>query len=226
MSKLAEVAERLAETRRWLDQEASRLATRLDQLERRAPKVIHTAHQLIDEQLRGLEETERMVQQWLSATAEPAAGKGTPQPHHAAASPTATSSRPLETVKERATAVLEPAKAVLDEQYQYVEKLERALQTMANDGPEPHVDAGNGLKEPGANAPAVDSRRLLDEQQGGGHPREEGGLESALQTLAKMPRPRLMPFGSGAPSATEPAPQQAEDAPQQQPRKLGVVRVA
>ena len=215
MSKLAEVAERLAETRRWLDQEASRLAARLDQLEKRAPKAIQTAHRLLDEQLRGLEETERMVQQWLSATAEPGAGKGTPQAPHAAPPP-----KPLEPLKERPTAIPDAARTVVDEQHQYAEKLERALQRMANELPEPRVDAGGQLKEPAENSPAVDSRRLLDD-----HPRAEG-LESALQTLANMPRPRLMPFGSVAPPAAEPGAQKAEDASDQQPRKLGVVRVA
>jgi hypothetical protein len=227
MSKLAEVAERLAETRRWLDQEASRLAARLDQLEKRAPIVIQTAHRLVDEQLRGLEETERMVQQWLSATAEPGAGKATPQPHHSAASPVAaTSAKPLETRRENLAAALDPARTVVDEQHQYVEKLERALQRMANEPPEPQVDAAARLKEPGDSAPALDSRRLLDEPPRAVPPREEGNLETALQTLANMPRPRLMPFGSVVPPATEPGPQEAEDASKQQPRKLGVVRVA
>jgi hypothetical protein len=228
MSKLAEVAERLAETRRWLDQEASRLAARLDQLEKRAPIAIQTAHRLVDEQLRGLEETERMVQQWLSATAEPSAGKGAPQPHSSAASSViATPPKPLETLKERPTATLDPARTVVDEQHQYVEKLERALQRMANELPEPPVEAAGRLKEPAEKAPAPDSRRLLDERQPRAvQPREEGGLESALQTLANMPRSRLMPFGSVTPPATEPGPQEAEDASKQPPRKLGVVRVA
>jgi hypothetical protein len=228
MSKLAEVAERLAETRRWLDQEASRLAARLDQLERRAPKMIQAAHQLIDEQLRGLEETERMVQQWLSATAEPGAGKATPQQHHSAASPVAaTPPKPPETRKEILAAALDPARTVVHEQHQYVENLERALQRMASEAPEPQVEAAARLKEPDAGASAVDSRRLLDEQQPKAvPPREEGTLETALQTLANMPRPRLMPFGSVASSAAEPGPQEAEDASKQQPRKLGVVRVA
>lgn len=226
MSKLAEVAERLAETRRWLDQEASRLAARLDQLEKRAPIAIQTAHRLVDEQLRGLEETERMVQQWLNATADPSAAKGTPQPHPSASPVAATSPKPLETLKERPTATLDPARTVVDEQHQYVEKLERALQRMANELPEPHVDAAGRLKESGKSAPALDSRQLLDEQPSGVQPRGEGGLESALQTLANMPRPRIMPFGSVAPPAAESGPQKAEDASDQQPRKLGVVRVA
>src|SRR5262245_38926306 len=111
MSKLAEVAERLAETRRWLDQEATRLAARLDQLERRAPQAIQAAHRLIDEQLRGLDETERMVQQWLSATAEPGAGKSTPQPNRPAATPVAaTSPTPVETRKESLAAARDPAR--------------------------------------------------------------------------------------------------------------------
>ncbi|MBX9775918.1 MAG: hypothetical protein K2Y71_16180 [Xanthobacteraceae bacterium] len=225
MSKLAEVAERLAETRRWLDQEANRLAARLDQLERRAPKAIQTAHRLIDEQLRGLDETERMVQQWLSATADAGAGKATPQPSHPAASPVgAAPPTPVETRKESLAAARDPARTVLDEQHEYVEKLERALKTMANELPEPPVEAASRSAGPGESASALDSRRLLDEPSGE-YRRAERGLESALQTLANMPRPRLMPFGSATSTATEPEAQNAEDTSQQS-RKLGVVRVA
>jgi hypothetical protein len=225
MSKLAEVAERLAETRRWLDQEASRLAARLDQLERRAPQAIQNAHRLIDEQLRGLDETERMVQQWLSATADPGAGKATPQPNHPAASPAgARSPTPVETRKESLAGARDPARTVVDEQHLYVENLERALKTMANELPEPQVDAASRLATHGDSASALDSRRLLDEQSGE-HRRAERGLESALQTLANMPRPRVTPFGSATSTATEPEPQNAEDT-SQQPRKMGVVRVA
>jgi len=225
MSRLAEVAERLAETRRWLDQEASRLAARLDQLEKRAPKAIQTAHRLIDDQLRGLEETERMVQQWLNATAELSTGKATSQPRHSATGPSvATSPKPLETPKDRPSAALDPARTLVDEQHQYVEKLERALQMMADELPEPDVDAAARLDAAAESAPAPDAQQLLDEQHE--HHREGVGLESALQTLANMPRPRLMPFGSVAPPATEPGPQKVDDASTQQPRKLGVIRVA
>jgi hypothetical protein len=80
--------------------------------------------------------------------------------------------------------------------------------------------------------PALDSRQLLDEQQKTVRHRDEGGLERALQTLANMPRPRLTPFVNEGPTPVESAlrvldePQKAEDASKQQPRKLGVVRVA
>ena len=70
MSKLAQVAERIAQTRRWLDQEADRLADRLDQIEKRAPAAFQNAHRILDEQQRDLDATEQMVQQWLSASAE------------------------------------------------------------------------------------------------------------------------------------------------------------
>jgi hypothetical protein len=167
-----------------------------------------------------------MVQQWLSATADLGATKATPQPHHTAASSvTATPPKPLETPKERPAAIAEPTRAVVDEQHQYVEKLERALQRMADELPAPQVDAASRSKEPAESVPDVDSRRLLEEPAKGVHPREEGGLETALQTLANMPRPRLMPFGAAAPPATEPGLEKAEDAAKQ-PRKLGVVRVA
>lgn len=167
-----------------------------------------------------------MVQQWLSATAELGAVKG-PQPHHATASrATATSSTLPETQKERVAATLDPAKVVVDEQHHYVEKLERALQVMASESPEPQAEAANRPNETAESAPPVDSRQLLDEQQVDVHAREGSGLESALQTLAKMPRPRLMPFGNAAPPPAEPGPQKAEDAPKEQPRKLGVIRVA
>jgi hypothetical protein len=184
-------------------------------------------HRLVDEQLRGLDETERMVQQWLSATSELSSG-GKHTPEHVGASPVApTSPKPLKTLKELPTATtLDPARTVVDEQHRYVDKLERALQKMANELPEPHVDAASRLKESGESEPVVDSRQLLDEPQRGVHRRDEGGLESALQTLASMPRPRLMPFSSVAPPSMEPESQQAEDASKQQPRKLGVARVA
>jgi hypothetical protein len=257
MSKLAEVAERLAETRRWLDQEASRLAARLDQLEKRAPIAIQTAHRLLDEQLRGLDETERMVQQWMSATADLAnAAKAKPQTGQATASPVAaTPPKPLEKSKESPPVPFDPAEPLFEQQHEYVEKLERALQTMANDPPEPHVDAARPdavahLKEPGETTPARDPRRLPNEQSAA-HLREEGGLERALQTLANMPRARVTQFGNGGASAPElpqkaeeifkqpkadgapkpqkaesSAPQKTEDASKQPPRKLGVVRVA
>lgn len=228
MSKLAAVAERLAETRRWLDQEADRLAARLDQLEKRAPAAIQTAHRLLDEQQRGLEETERMVQQWLSATADLAnAAKATPQ--HAAATPTVP--KPPKP-QESAAAPPDAVSVILDEQQKYVGKLERALQTLASAPPEPLAEAASQLKQPGEDGPALDSRQFLDEQQKTARPRDEGGLERALQTLANMPRPRLTPFVSEAPTPVESAlrvldePQKAEDASKQQPRKLGVVRVA
>lgn len=231
MSKLADVAERLAETRRWLDQEAERLAARLDQLEKRAPIAIQTAHRLLDEQLRGLDTTEKMVQQWLNATSELAgATKHTPQ--HAGPSPV-----PPATPKpqESPPASLDHARAAFEEQHQDVSKIERALQTLASAPPEPQVvaAAASPLKPPGDGAPeAVDSRRLLDEQHRAVHHRDEGGLERALQTLANMPRPRITPFGGEVPVSVEPArrlpeePPKAEDASKQPPRKLGVVRVA
>jgi len=227
MSKLAAVAERLAETRRWLDQEADRLAARLDQLEKRAPAAIQTAHRLLDEHQRGLEDTERMVQQWLSATADLAnAAKGTPQ--HTVASPAVPKPPKFQ---ESITAAPDAVNVMLDEQQQYVGKLERALQTLASAPPEPLAEAASQLKQPGEDEPALDSRQLLDEQQKTGRHRDEGGLERALQTLANMPRPRLTPFVSEAPTPVESALRvldepKAEDASKQQPRKLGVVRVA
>ena len=85
MSNLAAVAERLAQTRRWLDQEADRLATRLDQLERRAPAAIQHAHRLLDEQQKDLEATEQMILQMVSASVSLEAAVGSnkaraPQP--------------------------------------------------------------------------------------------------------------------------------------------------
>ena len=228
MSKLAAVAERLAETRRWLDQEADRLAARLDQLERRAPAAIQTAHRLLDEQQRGLEETERMVQQWLSATADLAnAAKGAPRTLLQARQ-----YRSRQNPQESIAAAPDAVNVMLDEQQKYVGKLERALQTLASAPPEPLAEAASPLEQSGEDEPALDSRQLLDEQQKTVRPRDEGGLERALQTLANMPRPRLTPFVSEAPTPAESAlrvldePQKAEDASKQQPRKLGVVRVA
>lgn len=256
MSKLAEVAERLAETRRWLDQEASKLAARLDQLEKRAPIAIQTAHRLLDEQLKGLEETERMVQQWMSATADLAeASKSKPQPAPAVATPVAPLPKPPEMSKESLMEPFDPAEPLFEEQHQYVDKLERALQKIANEPPDPNADSATRLKAPAETAPAPDSRRPPDEQLSTLHLREEGGwLERALQTLANMPRPRGALGGNGTPSETDllaqkaeeiikrqkaesaamlqkaevsaSKPQKAEDSSKQSPRKLGVVRVA
>src|SRR5262245_17975926 len=234
MSKLAAVAERIAQTRRWLDQEADRLAARLDQIEKRAPAAIQNAHRLLDGQQRDLDAIEQMVQQWLSATADASSKLRTAQ--HAAVPPgRAQFKQPTD-----APASFDPAHYLLDEQQKEVGRLERALQTLATDAPEPDVATAS---EPVAAqhaarheaAASVDSRRLLGEEH-----KDEGGLERALQTLANRMAPQppsQQPANAGQPAAAHPqarprltqaseAMAVAEDAAKQQPRKLGVVRVA
>jgi hypothetical protein len=221
MSRLAAVAERLAQTRRWLDQEADRLAARLDQLEKRAPAAIQTAHRILDEHQRELDATEMMVQQWLNATADLSAAAGKrPLPQAGAGAP----GRSPPKVQESVSAPVEPVRRALDDQQKDVGKLERALQTLASALPEPPIEAAGQSAQPQARQSvdaALDSRLLLDEQQKHDH-RDEGGLERALQTLAskqnasaaQSARPRPAAVIAEAPGAD------------QQPRKLGVVRVA
>jgi hypothetical protein len=243
MSKLAAVAERLAQTRRWLDQEADRLAARLDQLERRAPAAIQNAHRILDEQQRELDATEQMVAQWLNASAEVAAGANKPRaPQQAGTSPLPRpQARPT---ADGASAALDPAHLFLDEQQKDVGRLERALQTLATEVPEPQISAvsqpPHAQPKPSSDAAAArDSRRLLDEQQ-----KDEGNLERALQTLANKIQP---PQAASAPPPARPWPKQpneptpaaldaarrildeplkADDATKPAARKLGVVRVA
>ena len=250
MSKLAAVAERLAQTRRWLDQEADRLAARLDQLEKRAPAAIQTAHRLLDEQQRDLDATELMVQQWLSATAEASGGSGKSRaPQHAGTSPLA---RPQpKQSNDGMSAAFEPARRLLDEQQKDVGKLERALQTLASELPEPQNESAGQptrvqSKPSNGGAPSpVNSRQLLDEQPQHEQHKDEGGLERALQTLATKLQGPPQPAGAGQlnrarlqqsnDEASVPLDtalrlldnsQKGEDAAKQPARKLGVVRVA
>lgn len=246
MSKLAAVAERLAQTRRWLDQEADRLAARLDQLEKRAPAAIQTAHRILDEQLRDLDATEQMVQQWLSATAEVSGASGKSRTPQAGTSPLA---RPQpKQSNESVASTFEPARRLLDEQQKDVGKLERALQTLASELPEPQPDgAGQPTraqsKPSNGGAPApLNFRQLLDEQPSDEQHKDEGGLERALQTLAtklqgppqsaaagQLNRARLHQSNDEALEAARrllDEPQKGEDGIKQPARKLGVVRVA
>jgi len=243
MSKLAAVAERLAQTRRWLDQEADRIAARLDQLEKRAPAAIQNAHRILDEQQRDLDATEQMVQQWLSASAEVSGASKPRAPQQAGTNPSARA-QPKPS-SEGAPAQLDPAHRFLDEQQKDVGRLERALQTLATETPEPQTAVASqpprAQAKPSndAAAAALDSRLLLDEQQ-----KDEGGLERALQTLAnKLQAPQ--PAGASAPARPWPKqpneaapapldaqrrlldePQKSDDATKPAARKLGVVRVA
>jgi hypothetical protein len=242
MSKLAAVAERLAQTRRWLDQEADRLAARLDQLERRAPAAIQNAHRILDEQQRELDATEQMVAQWLSASADVAGGANKPR----ASAPQQAGSplpRPQARPADGASGQLDPAHRFLDEQQKDVGRLERALQTLATDLAEPQAPAATQPppaqpKPAGDAASAHDSRRLLDDQH-----KDEGGLERALQSLANKaqpPQPASAPPAARSwlkPSDAAPAPvdaarrlldepQKGDDATKPAARKLGVVRVA
>jgi hypothetical protein len=239
MSKLAQVAERIAQTRRWLEQEADRLAARLDQIEKRAPAALQNAHRILDEQQRDLDATEQMVQQWLSASAE---ASGMSNKSRAPQQATSASTRAQPKPNDGASAPLDPVHRFLDEQQKGVGRLERALQTLA---PEPPTAGASqpAQPKPSSDGAALDSRRLLDDQH-----KDEGSLERALQSLANklapqpaaaspqpaaspLARPRLTqtsdalaPPDSARRSSDEP--QKGEDATTQPPRKLGVVRVA
>ena len=226
MSKLAAVAERLAQTRRWLDQEADRIAARLDQLEKRAPAAIQNAHRILDEQQRDLDATEQMVQQWLSATADLSAASKPRAAQHAGTSPL-TRTQPRQ-ADDPAPGQPEPAHHFLDEQQKDVGRLERALQTLATEVPERRPPASasrlvRSLSRPTMRRPRrrSNSRRLLDDQQ-----KDEGGLERALQTLAnKLQAPQ--PAGASPPARPrllDELQQKSDDKPAA--RKLGVVRVA
>ena len=245
MSKLAQVAERIAQTRRWLDQEADRLAARLDQIEKKAPAAFQNAHRILDEQQRGLDATELMVQQWLSASAE---ASGAPNKSRAPQQAASTSTRAQPKPNDGAPAPLDPVHRFLDEQQKGVGRLERALQTLETDAPEPSTAGASqpaqAQPKPSSDAAAaLDSRRLLDDQH-----KDEGSLERALQSLANKlapqpaaasPQPAASPLARPRFTQTSDAlappdfarrsldePQKGEDTTTQPPRKLGVVRVA
>jgi hypothetical protein len=246
MSKLAQVAERIAQTRRWIEQEADRLAARLDQIEKRAPAAFQNAHRILDEQQRDLDATEQMVQQWLSASAEVSGTSNKSRvPQQAASASVRAQPKP----NDGAAAPLDPVHRFLDEQQKDVGRLERALQTLATDAPEPQAAAASQppRAQPKASNDAsasLDSRRLLDDPH-----KDEGGLERALQSLANKLAPQPAAAASHQPAAASPLarprltqtsdatppdsarrsldePQKGEDATPQPPRKLGVVRVA
>jgi hypothetical protein len=225
MSKLAAVAERLAQTRRWLDQEVDRLAARLDQLEKRAPVAIQNAHRILDDQQRDLETTEQMVQHWLSASAEASGGSNKPSAPQHAPSPLARA-QPKQS-SDLAPGPVDPAYRFLDEQQKDVGRLERALQALATEIPEPQTAGAGPLTRAQAKpsndaAAALDSRRLLDEQH-----KDEGGLERALQTLAnKLQGPQPAGTGPLARPRLLDESQKSEDPTKPAARKLGVVRVA
>ena len=244
MSKLAAVAERLAQTRRWLDQEADRLAARLDQLERRAPAAIQHAHRILDEQQKDLEATEQMIQQMVNASVSLEAAAGSNKAR--APQPAGPSQLPRVQPKQSndAPAPLEPVHR-LSEQQKDIGRLERTLQTLATEVPEPQNVAPKQPehaqpRQPNAAASAaIDSRRFLEEQH-----KDEGGLERALQTLANKlqgpqpagasapPRPRFNQSNDDAPAAIDAARRVLDEAPRSEDankpaaRKLGVVRVA
>jgi hypothetical protein len=237
MSKLAAVAERIAQTRRWLDQEADRLAARVDQIEKRAPAALQNAHRLLDDQQRDIDAIELMVQQWLSATADGANKARAPQQ-------TAVVPPPRPKLPNDAAPAFDSPHYFLDEQQRDVDLFESALKTLATEAPAPQVAASGqsaAAQPPARNdaLAAVDSRRLLDD-----HQKDEKNLERALQTLASKMAPQSANQQQSAnPSQQQPAnasqqqpaaasplahpePPKSEDATKQLARKLGVVRVA
>src|SRR5262245_25332012 len=89
MGKLTAVLERIAQTKQRLDEEAERLAARLDRLERGAPVIIRQAHRLLDDQLRELDATAQLIEQWTSAldVADSLHGYRSPSPTREPAAP-------------------------------------------------------------------------------------------------------------------------------------------
>jgi hypothetical protein len=245
MSKLAAVAERIARTKRWLDQEVDRLAARLDQFEQRAPVVFQDAHRILDEHQRDLETAEELMRQWVTppqATARPAKPR---TPQQANGSPPRGQPRPP---GEGVPVLLGAAHQLFNEQQKNVERLERALQTLTSEVPEPPAaSAGAAARAQPQQKSADDDRsvapdahRLMDEAQY----KDEVGLERALQTLAtKMQAPeqpgtpslltraRIKPSSAEPPTLAEPPASALEEAQQGQDdgklaaRKPGVVRV-
>jgi hypothetical protein len=245
MSKLAAVAERIARTKRWLDQEVDRLAARLDQFEQRAPIVFQDAHRILDEHQRDLEAAEELMRQWAnpSQAATPGRSAKPRTPLQANGSPPRGQPRPP---GEGVPVLLGAAHQLFNEQQRNVERLERALQTLTSEVPEPPAaNAGavpraqpKSLDDDGSVAP--DAHRLMDEAQY----KDEVGLERALQTLAtKMQAPeqpgtpslltraRIKPSGAEPPTPAEPPAlaldeaQQGQDEDKPAARKPGVVRV-
>jgi hypothetical protein len=246
MSKLAAVAERIARTKRWLDQEVDRLAARLDQFEQRAPVVFQDAHRVLDEHQRDLEAAEELMRQWVVPSQQAAARPAKPRaPQQANGSPPRGQPRPP---GEGVPVLLGAAHQLFNEQQRNVERLERALQTLTSEVPEPPTASAGAaprvqpqpksLDDDGSVAP--DTRHLLDEAQY----KDEVGLERALQTLAtKMQAPeptgtpslltraRIKPSGAEPPTPAEPPASVLEEAQQGQDegmpaaRKPGVVRV-
>lgn len=181
MSKLTAVVERVAQTKRWLDQEADRLAARLDQLEKRAPAVILNAHRVLDDQQKGLDATEKLIQQWVSLASELSTGPDKPRASQPAGTSQLSGAQHRQS-NEDVSARLEPVRRLVDEQHKDVNRLERALQVLAGELPEQDAGADQALasqpRQSNASAMPAPARSLEDEHK------DEGGLERALQTLA------------------------------------------
>lgn len=63
MGKLSAVAQRISDTRRKLDDEADRLANRLDGLDKKAPEAFAVAHSVVDSQHADLDGMEAELRQ-------------------------------------------------------------------------------------------------------------------------------------------------------------------
>jgi hypothetical protein len=245
MSKLTAVIERVAHTKRWLDQEADRLAARLDQLEKRAPAVILNAHRILDDQQKGLDATEKLIQQWVSLASELSTGPEKPRvSQHAGASQS--SGTQHRQSNDGVPAGLEPVRRLVDEQHKDVGRLERALQVLAGELPEPQ-DAGadQGLpaqpRQSNASAMPDPARPSLEDEH-----KDEGGLERALQTLANksqasqhngtgqlsLARFKQSNDDAGTPVPIESPPrlleesQSGDDVSKPAPRTIGAIRAA
>jgi hypothetical protein len=245
MSKLTAVIERVAHTKRWLDQEADRLAARLDQLEKRAPTVILNAHRILDDQQKGLDATEKLIQQWVSLASELSTG-----PDKSRVSPlTGASQQSGAQHRQSSDGVppgLEPVRRLVDEQHKDVGRLERALQVLAGELPEPqdanvHQSLPAQPRQSNAVAMSDAAPPSLDEEH-----KDEGGLERALQTLANKSQAAQQngtsqlslarfkqsndhagaPAPSEAPPRLQEEPQPGDDVSKPVPRTIGAIRAA
>src|SRR5262245_40708937 len=174
MSKLTAVIERVAHTKRWLDQEADRLAARLDQLEKRAPTVILNAHRILDDQQKGLDATEKLIQQWVSLASELSTGPDKPRASQQAGTSQLSGLQHRQS-NDAVPPGLEPVRRLVDEQHKDVGRLERALQVLAGELPEPQ-DAGGDQVLPAQSRQSIASavpdtaRRSLEDEH-----KDEGG---------------------------------------------------
>jgi hypothetical protein len=236
MGKLTAVLERITQTKQRLDEEADRLAVRLDRLERDAPVIIQQAHRILNDQLRELDATAQLIERWANAldVADSLHGYRSPSPSREPAAPP---------YQYQAPTYGEPpedefVRGVVEEPPKDPARIERALQTMANE----MFPSQQAVPRPPARLqPSIDAaphnQGVLDEQQ------KEQVIESVLQALAKklhvphltgvsqVTRTRLkqsnddMPPSADAPRAGDEL-QSGEDAAKADKPRIGTIRAA